>query len=52
MNPVIDELGRPLRLAVIGGGEGSFIGGTHRAAARLDGRFEIVAGVASSHPER
>ena len=51
-NPVVALLGRPLRLAVIGGGPGSFIGGTHRVAARLDGRYEIVAGVASSDPER
>ena len=47
-----NPMDRPLRLAVIGGGPGSFIGGTHRAAARLDGRFEIVAGVVSSDPER
>ncbi len=51
-NPVIDMLGRRLRLAVIGGGTGSFIGAMHRAAARIDDRYEIVAGVLSSHPER
>lgn len=51
-NPVTDALGRPLRLAVIGGGPGSFIGATHRAAARLDGRYEIVAGCISSDPAR
>ena len=51
-NPVIDMLGRPLRLAVIGGGPGSFIGAMHRAAARLDGRYTLVAGVVSSDPER
>ena len=50
--PVIDMLGRPLRLAVIGGGPGSFIGATHRAAARLDGRYELVAGVVASDPGR
>ncbi len=50
--PVIEMLGRPLRLAVIGGGPGSFIGATHRTAARLDGRYELVAGVVSSDPER
>lgn len=49
-NPVTEALGRPLRLAVIGGGPGSFIGATHRAAARLDGRYEIVAGCISSDP--
>jgi predicted dehydrogenase len=51
-NPVVEMLGRPLRLAVIGGGPGSFIGAMHRAAARIDGRYEIVAGVVSSDPDR
>ncbi len=51
-NPVIDMLGRRLRLAVIGGGPGSFIGAMHRAAARIDDRYEIVAGVLSSDPQR
>ena len=51
-NPVIEMLGRPLRLAVIGGGPGSFIGAMHRAAARLDGRYDLVAGVVSTDPER
>lgn len=51
-NPVVDMLGRPLRLAVIGGGPGSFIGATHRTAALMDGRFEIVASVLSSSPSK
>jgi predicted dehydrogenase len=51
-NPVIDVMGRRLRLAVIGGGPGSFIGSMHRTAARLDDRYEIVAGVLSSDPAR
>ncbi len=46
------HLGRRLRLAVLGGGPGSFIGPIHRAAARLDDRFEIVAGMLSSDPAR
>ena len=50
--PVIEMLGRPLRLAVIGGGPGSFIGAMHRTAARLDGRYDLVAGVLSSDPGR
>ena len=45
-------MGRPLRLAVIGGAPGSFIGAMHRSAATMDGRFEIVASVLSSDPER
>src|SRR5688572_16451489 len=52
LNPVLAILGRRLRLAVIGGGPGSFIGAMHRQAARLDDRYEIVTGVLSSDPEK
>jgi predicted dehydrogenase len=52
LNPVISILGRRLRLGVIGGGPGSFIGAMHRQSARLDDRYEIVTGVLSSNPER
>jgi predicted dehydrogenase len=52
LNPVISKLGRRLRLAMIGGGEGSFIGAMHRQAARMDDRYEIVTGVFSSNPEK
>ncbi len=52
LNPVIDMLGRKLRLAVIGGGPGSFIGAMHRQSARLDDRYEIVTGILSSDPEK
>ena len=52
LNPVISMLGRRLRLAVIGGGPGSFIGAMHRQAARLDDRYEIVTGILSSTPEK
>ena len=51
-NPVVEMLGRRLRLAVIGGGPGSFIGAMHRTAARLDDRFELVAGALTSDPAR
>ena len=51
-NPVVEALGRRLRLAVIGGGPGSFIGEMHRAAARLDDRYRIVGAALSSDPER
>lgn len=47
-NPVITKLGRRLRLGMIGGGSGAMIGPVHRAAATLDGRFEITAAVLSS----
>lgn len=42
----------PVRLALIGGAEGSFIGPVHRMAAELDGRIELVAGIFSRDPER
>lgn len=45
-------LGRRLRLAVIGGGPGSFIGAVHRQAARLDDRYELVAAALSSNSEK
>lgn len=51
-NSVITTLGRRLRLAVIGGGPGSFIGGMHRMAARIDDCYALVAGVLSSDPGR
>lgn len=51
-NTVFKLLGRRLRLAVIGGGPGSFIGAMHRQAARLDDRYELVAAALSSDPER
>lgn len=38
----------PIRLGMVGGGEGSFIGGVHRIAARLDGEFQLVAGALSA----
>lgn len=49
---VFEQLGRRLRLGVIGGGAGSFIGPVHRMAARLDGHYDIVASSLSSNPER
>ena len=41
-----------LRMAMIGGGPGSFIGPVHRIAAELDREIELVAGVFSSDPDR
>lgn len=43
---------RRLRLGMVGGGRGAFIGAVHRMAARLDDRYEFVAGVLSSDPQR
>lgn len=47
-----DRHTRRIRLGMVGGGEGSFIGSAHRIAARLDDQFELVAGALSSTPER
>lgn len=41
-----------IRLGMVGGGRDAFIGGVHRIAARIDDRFELVAGALSSTPER
>ena len=46
------KLTRRLRLGMVGGGRGAFIGGVHRIAARLDDRWELVAGALSSDPEK
>jgi predicted dehydrogenase len=43
---------RPLRWGMIGGGEGAFIGAVHRMAARVDGRYQLLAAVPSSNPEK
>jgi predicted dehydrogenase len=45
-------MSRRLRLGMIGGGRGAFIGAVHRMAARLDDRYELVAGAFSSDPQR
>ena len=42
----------PIRLGMVGGGQGAFIGGVHRIAARLDGAFSLVAGALSSDVAR
>jgi predicted dehydrogenase len=42
----------PIRYGMVGGGQGAFIGGVHRIAARMDGEFQLVAGALSSNPER
>ena len=44
--------GRRLRLGMVGGGAGAFIGAVHRIAARMDDRYELVAAALSSDPQR
>ena len=43
---------RRIRLGMVGGGEGAFIGAVHRIAARLDDQYELVAGALASTPEK
>jgi predicted dehydrogenase len=45
-------MARRLRLGMVGGGQGAFIGGVHRIAARLDDRYELVAGALSADADR
>ncbi len=46
------SLNRKLRMALVGGGQGAFIGRVHATAAVLDNRAELVAGALSSDPAR
>lgn len=50
--PTNDPLNRKLRMALAGGGQGSFIGRVHATAAVLDNRAALVAGALSSNAER
>jgi predicted dehydrogenase len=43
---------RRIRLGMVGGGQGAFIGAVHRIAARIDDAFVLVAGALSSDPAR
>jgi hypothetical protein len=42
---------RKIKLGMVGGSEGAFIGAVHRLAARMDDHYEFVAGALSSTPE-
>ena len=52
MSTLRQRFGRPLRLGLIGGGPGSWIGAMHRSAAEMDGWFRATAGVFSSDAAR
>ena len=43
---------RKIRMGLVGGGPGAFIGGVHRIAARLDGEIELVSGVFGRDPAK
>lgn len=48
----MEENGAPrIRLGMVGGGMGAFIGYVHRIASRIDGNYELVAGALSSNAE-
>ncbi len=46
----MDSWKRKLRMGMVGGGQGAFIGAVHRMAAALDGQIELVAGCFSRDP--
>ena len=50
--PTNEPINRKLRMALVGGGQGSFIGRVHCTAAVLDNRADLVAGALSSTPEK
>jgi len=41
-----------VKLGMVGGGNDAFIGAVHRIAARIDDRYELLAGALSSTPEK
>jgi predicted dehydrogenase len=45
-------MNRKLRMGMVGGGRGAFIGTVHRIAAAMDNRIELVCGALSSTPEK
>ena len=47
----MESWNRKLRMGMVGGGQGAFIGGVHRIAATLDQQIEVVAGCFSRDPE-
>src|SRR5438045_8908824 len=50
--PTNESLNRKLRMGLVGGGQGAFIGRVHATAAVLDNRAALVAGALSSDPAR
>ena len=47
----MDSWKRKLRMGMVGGGQGAFIGGVHRMVAIMDGQIDLVAGCFSQDPE-
>ena len=47
-----EAAGQRIRLGMVGGGRGAFIGAVHRIASRIDDQYELVAGALSADPEK
>ncbi len=47
-----EKKSRRLKLGMVGGGQGAFIGAVHRIASRIDDEFELVAGALSADPKK
>ncbi len=47
-----EKKSRKLRLGMVGGGQGAFIGAVHRIASRIDDEYELVAGALSADPKK
>ena len=45
-------MAQKIRLGMVGGGQGAFIGAVHRIASRIDDRYELLAGAFSSNAEK
>ncbi len=52
MSTAVPASKRKIRMGMVGGGRGAFIGGVHRIAANIDGQIELVCGAFSSDPQR
>jgi len=48
----VTMLKQKIRMGMVGGGHGAFIGAVHRMAANLDGQIDLVCGAFSSDPAR
>jgi predicted dehydrogenase len=47
-----EKKSRRIRLGMVGGGQGAFIGAVHRIASRIDDEYELVAGALSADPKK
>ncbi len=52
LTTIYKKMSRKIRMGMVGGGRGAFIGAVHRMAAALDGQIELVCGAFSSNPKK